>query len=159
MEKNGLVGKCGIIYTPFANQCTSLAAAVQDRLGIQCAAFYGSVSRVEKKKMLAGFLNDEIKVIVATSAFGAGVDKPNVRFVYHVTMSSSLLEYVQESGRAGRDGEASDCCLFYNEEDVDRLVQLRMMHSGIHGPSKQKQLEAMKAYVVESCRYISYMCI
>jgi superfamily II DNA helicase RecQ len=94
MEKNGLVGKCRIIYTPFANQCSSLVAAVEDRLGIECAAFHRSMSRVEKKRVLDAFMGDRIKVIVVTSAFGTGMDKRNVRFVHHVNMASSILDYV-----------------------------------------------------------------
>ena len=79
--------------------------------------YHGRMKASERKRNQEAFMNDELKAIVATNAFGMGIDKPNIRFVVHYQMPGSLEAYYQEAGRAGRDNEAATCSLFYLLDD------------------------------------------
>lgn len=84
-----------------------------------CAAFHAGLSAEEKKGVLDDYLGGRIQVVVATNAFGMGIDKPNIRLVVHMDTPGSLENYLQEAGRAGRDQQAADCVLLYNPEDLE----------------------------------------
>jgi ATP-dependent DNA helicase RecQ len=91
-----------------------------DRLngaGLRAAAYHAGVDAHERERLQAAFMNEEMRVIVATNAFGMGIDKPNVRMVAHVSMPSNLEGYYQEAGRGGRDGGPAACALLYNYRD------------------------------------------
>jgi ATP-dependent DNA helicase RecQ len=87
--------------------------------GWPCAFFHAGMEPGTKREVQQQFVGDALRVIVATNAFGMGVDKPNVRVVLHADIPGSLESYLQEAGRAGRDGDAARCVLLYDEEDVE----------------------------------------
>ena len=109
--------KSGIVY------CSTRAAVdeVSDMLKskkIAAAPYHAGLSSDERTRNQEDFLHDRVQVMVATNAFGMGIDKSNVRFVIHYNMPMDLEGYYQEAGRAGRDGERADCILFYNDKDI-----------------------------------------
>jgi ATP-dependent DNA helicase RecQ len=108
----------GIVYAVTQRDTEELAEALVER-GVRAAAYHGGMGNRVRDETQAAFMDDgEIDVMVATIAFGMGVDKPDVRFVAHHSVSDSVDSYWQEVGRAGRDGEPSEGILFYRPEDL-----------------------------------------
>src|SRR5262249_19151456 len=116
-------GQSGIVYCLSRKATESTAAFLPDH-GVWALAYHAGMEASERTRVQDAFRNDDADVVVATVAFGMGIDKSNVRFVIHRDMPRSIEGYYQEIGRAGRDGVASDCVLFYSWADVasyDRL--------------------------------------
>ncbi|KAK4189865.1 P-loop containing nucleoside triphosphate hydrolase protein [Podospora australis] len=115
----------GIIYTISRDECETLAAALKME-DIGARPFHAKLSNQEKEKTLSRWINNEpgYDIIVATTAFGMGIDKDDVRFVVHWRLPKSFEGYYQEAGRAGRDGNASYCFLYYAREDRDRVLSM-----------------------------------
>src|ERR687893_370191 len=113
----------GIVYATTRKECDELAAGLR-RSGVDAAAYHAGMGSADRANIQERFMTDEVGVVVATVAFGMGVDKPNVRFVVHSTVPGSLPAYIQESGRAGRDGEAAECVVLYRGADVGRRKRL-----------------------------------
>ncbi len=106
----------GIIYTASVRSANELyEQLVQD--GISVGRYHGQMRMHEREQMQQSFMRGDQKVMIATKAFGLGIDKPDIRFVYHFEFPDSLETYFQEAGRAGRDGKASVAVLFYRLED------------------------------------------
>ncbi len=109
--------KPGIVYAATRKGTEEIAEDLLER-GLKAVAYHGGMKAGERERIQEAFLGGEAEVIVATIAFGMGVDKPNVRFVFHYEVSDSVDSYYQEIGRAGRDGEAARAILFYRPEDL-----------------------------------------
>jgi ATP-dependent DNA helicase RecQ len=110
--------KPGIVYAATRKHTEELAAALGEQ-GVNAVAYHAGMGAGDRTRVQETFMSDAADVIVATTAFGMGVDKLNVRFVYHLDVSESVDAYYQEIGRAGRDGEPAEAVLFYRPEDLN----------------------------------------
>lgn len=144
---------CGIIYALSRASTENIAAGLRES-GFAAAHYHAGMAAEERNRIQEAFQKDEIKIIVATIAFGMGIDKPNVRFVIHYDLPKNMEGYYQETGRAGRDGLESEAILFYSYGDI---VKLRRFIS-IEGNAEQtavlsKKLAQMQEFAEqEFCR-------
>lgn len=116
----GMAGKSGIIYVLSRKSTEELAENLCVN-GVKAVAYHAGLEAALRSKRQDQFLMEEIDVIVATIAFGMGIDKPDVRFVIHYNIPKSLENYYQETGRGGRDGLEGKCIAFYNYHDIEKL--------------------------------------
>ena len=135
-------GEAGIVYCISRKEVESTSAAFR-QLGVTSLPYHAGLSAEERKQNQDAFLREEALVMVATVAFGMGIDKSNVRFVIHAGMPKSLEAYQQESGRAGRDGLEADCCMFYRAGDF--MTWSRMLDQSDTDSGKEGAQLALKA--------------
>lgn len=121
-------------------------------IGTIAVAYHGGMSADTREKAQRDFVTDRVPVVVATNAFGMGIDKSNVRFVIHHNMPESIEAYYQEAGRAGRDGEPSRCTLLWNESDI--VTRRRLLDSDYENerltPEEQEAVRASKRRLLDA---------
>ncbi|CAR31029.1 ZYRO0E08250p [Zygosaccharomyces rouxii] len=133
----------GIIYCHSKNSCEQTAAQIQ-RNGIRCAFYHAGMEPDERSDVQRAWQNDDLQVICATVAFGMGIDKADVRFVYHYTVPRTLEGYYQETGRAGRDGKPSFCITYYTFRDVRSIQTMIQKDKNLDKDNKEKHLNKLQ---------------
>ena len=108
----------GIIYTATIKNTYAVSEYLREELGMDADVYHSKLQKAERDRVHDHFMNEDVKVVVATNAFGLGIDKPNIRFVIHYDLPGSVEAYTQEAGRAGRDGDESLCLLLYRQSDT-----------------------------------------
>ena len=115
-----LKNSCGIIYCQTRRGVREIESMLKSE-GVSCGMYHGGMKNTERKKSMQQWMQNHNTVMVATNAFGMGIDKPDVRYVIHYDTSDSIEAYFQESGRGGRDQQNAIALLFYNEKDIKTL--------------------------------------
>ncbi|MCA9239209.1 MAG: RecQ family ATP-dependent DNA helicase, partial [Planctomycetales bacterium] len=146
-------GESGIVYCISRKEVERTAASLTG-LGLRAAPYHAGLSDEERRRNQEDFINDRIDVIVATVAFGMGIDKPDVRYVIHAGMPKSIEHYQQESGRAGRDGLASECLLLASAGDAAVWRKLTAADDPQAYASAMQSINAMAGYANSvTCRH------
>jgi ATP-dependent DNA helicase RecQ len=153
LERVAAEPKPGIVYAATRRLAEELAGELSAG-GVEAVAYHAGMSRRARTSAQEAFMADEVEVVVATTAFGMGVDKPNVRFVFHSEPADSVDSYYQEVGRAGRDRSPARALLFYRSEDLGlRRFFAGRPTSDRHREFERSRVEMMGAYAESSgCR-------
>ncbi|WP_421158675.1 DNA helicase RecQ, partial [Aeromonas dhakensis] len=146
-------GNCGIVYCSSRNRVEEVAERLS-RHGCKAAPYHAGLPLELRQQTQEAFLKDDIEIVVATVAFGMGIDKPNVRFVVHYDIPKNIESYYQETGRAGRDGTPAEALLLYDPADIGRV---RRLLDNIENPQQlqveQYKLNVMAAFAeAQTCR-------
>ncbi|KXS21836.1 ATP-dependent DNA helicase [Gonapodya prolifera JEL478] len=129
-------GCCGIIYCTSKKACEQLTDRLKEKHRLKIAFYHAGLDQRDRLRIQKDWAEDRVKIIVATVAFGMGIDKKDVRFVIHYSLPGSVEGYYQETGRAGRDGKKSVCILFYRYQD--KLIHEFLIQNG-EGSAEQKE--------------------
>jgi len=137
---------CGVVYCSTRKAVDSVCAELRRR-GISASRYHAGLEDAERRQNQDDFIQSRISVMVATNAFGMGIDKPDVRYVIHYNFPKNLESYYQEAGRAGRDGKPSECILLFSSDDI-RTAEFLTRGSGNNpelSESQQRKVQRMDA--------------
>lgn len=142
-------GQCGIIYCLSKKNCEDIAGKLEKLYSIKAHHYHAGMEPEDKKRVQKEWQAGRYHVIVATIAFGMGIDKSDVRFVFHHTIPKSLEGYYQETGRAGRDGKRSGCFMYYGYQDTSMIK--RMIDDGEGSWDQKERQRQMLRMVIQFC--------
>ncbi len=142
----------GIIYCSSRDRTERIAHMLGEK-GIHAKPYHAGLSAQIRQQTQSAFICDELHIVIATIAFGMGINKPNVRFVIHADLPKSIESYYQETGRAGRDGEPAEAVLFFNLADIKRQQYFLQAHEKQQAQIEQHKLNAMVTFAqAQTCR-------
>ena len=133
---------CGVVYCATRKAVDRVTAELRKR-GISAGRYHAGLEDIERRVTQDNFIQSNISVIVATNAFGMGIDKPDVRYVIHYNMPKNLENYYQEAGRAGRDGNPSECILLFADDDI-KTSEFFINKSGENENLSEKELKKVQ---------------